>query len=73
MGSTGREKNWWAGGGGKQATGKKTEKSRTLGSKSDLRFRSLQDQGTRKRIINGPELGCILWRTHLYVKLNNIG
>lgn len=51
----------------------KPEKSRILGSKSALRFRGLQDQGTRKRIINGPELGCILRRTHLYAKLNNMG
>ena len=49
------------------------EKSGILGCKSDLRFRGLQDQGTRKRIINGLELGYILWQTHLYVKLNNMG
>lgn len=39
VGSNKREKNW--GVGGKQAV----EKSRILGSKSDLLFRCLQDQG----------------------------
>lgn len=52
---------------------RKPKKSRILGSKSNLRFRGLQDQGTRKRTVCGLELGCILWRTYLYVKINNMG
>lgn len=53
----GKEKNW----GKKSQLLGKPEKFRILGSKSALRLGGLQDQGTRKRIINGPELGCILW------------
>jgi hypothetical protein len=45
----------------------KTREARIMNSKYDLRFRSPEDQGTRKRMVNGFKLVCILWASHLYV------
>lgn len=68
MGS-GRKENW-----GKKASCWENQRNPGFWAPNLLLdFGGLQDQGTRKRIINGPELGCILWRAHLYAKLNNTG